>query len=47
MAVLPPQGIGEILGAAFQLYQRYRRTLVAIDSVDVVKPRQTGAEDGR
>jgi hypothetical protein len=47
MAALPPQGIGEILGAAFRLYQRYRRTLVAIAAVDVVKPRQTGAEDGR
>jgi hypothetical protein len=35
MAALPPRGIGEILGAAFQLYRRYRRTLVAIDAVDV------------
>jgi hypothetical protein len=36
-AALPrPLGVGEILGAAFQLYQRYWRTLVAIAAVVVV-----------
>lgn len=36
MAALPPRGIGEILGAAFQLYRRYWRTLLAIAAVVVV-----------
>jgi hypothetical protein len=37
-AALPrPMGIGEILSAAFQLYQRYWRTLLAIAAV-VVAP---------
>ena len=36
MAALPPLGIGEILGAAFQLYRRHWRTLVAIAAVVVV-----------
>ena len=36
MAALPPRGIGEILSAAFQLYRRYWRTLVAIAAVVVV-----------
>jgi hypothetical protein len=36
-AALPrPMGIGEILSAAFQLYQRYWRTLLAIAAVVVV-----------
>jgi hypothetical protein len=36
-AALPrPMGIGEILGTAFQLYQRHWRTLVAIAAVVVV-----------
>jgi hypothetical protein len=47
MAALPPQGIGEILSTALQLYRRHWRTLVAIAAVDVVEPRQTEAEDGR
>jgi hypothetical protein len=33
---LAPRGIGEILSAAFQLYRRYWRTLVAIAAVVVV-----------
>jgi hypothetical protein len=36
MAALPPRGIGEILRAAFQLYQRHWRTLLAIAAVVVV-----------
>jgi Membrane domain of glycerophosphoryl diester phosphodiesterase len=36
MPALPPRGIGEILGVAFQLYRRYWRTLVAIAAVVVV-----------
>jgi membrane-anchored glycerophosphoryl diester phosphodiesterase (GDPDase) len=36
MAALPPRGIGEILRAAFQLYRRHWRTLVAIAAVVVV-----------
>jgi Membrane domain of glycerophosphoryl diester phosphodiesterase len=36
MAALPPRGIGEILSAAFQLYRRHWRTLVAIAAVVVV-----------
>jgi hypothetical protein len=36
-AALPrPMGIGEILGTAFQLYQRHWRTLLAIAAVVVV-----------
>jgi hypothetical protein len=33
---LPPRGIGQILRAAFQLYQRHWRTLMAIAAVVVV-----------
>jgi hypothetical protein len=36
MATLPPRGIGEILSAAFQLYRRHWRTLLAIAAVVVV-----------
>jgi hypothetical protein len=36
MAALPPRGIGEILSAAFQLYRRHWRTLMAIAAVVVV-----------
>jgi hypothetical protein len=36
MAALPPRGIGEILSAAFQLYRRYWRTLLAIAAAVVV-----------
>jgi hypothetical protein len=36
MAALPPRGIGEILRAAFQLYRRHWRTLMAIAAVVVV-----------
>jgi hypothetical protein len=36
LAALPPRGIGEILSAAFQLYRRYWRTLLAIAAVVVV-----------
>jgi Membrane domain of glycerophosphoryl diester phosphodiesterase len=36
MAALPTRGIGEILSAAFQLYRRHWRTLVAIAAVVVV-----------
>jgi hypothetical protein len=36
MAALSPRGIGEILSAAFQLYRRHWRTLVAIAAVVVV-----------
>jgi hypothetical protein len=36
MAALPPRGIGEILGAAFQLYRRYWRTLLPIAALVVV-----------
>ena len=36
MAALPPRGIGEILGAAFQLYRRYWRTLLVIAAMVVV-----------
>jgi hypothetical protein len=36
MAALPPRGIGEILRAAFQLYRRHWRTLLAIAAVVVV-----------
>jgi hypothetical protein len=36
IAALPPQGIGEILRTAFQLYRRSWRTLVAIAAVVVV-----------
>jgi hypothetical protein len=36
LAALPPRGIGEILRAAFQLYQRHWRTLLAIAAVVVV-----------
>jgi hypothetical protein len=36
IAALPPRGIGEILSAAFQLYRRHWRTLVAIAAVVVV-----------
>jgi ABC-type uncharacterized transport system permease subunit len=36
-AALPrPMGVGEILSTAFQLYQRYWRTLLAIAAVVVV-----------
>ena len=36
LAALPPRRIGEILSAAFQLYRRHWRTLVAIAAVVVV-----------
>jgi hypothetical protein len=36
MAAMAPRGIGEILRAAFQLYRRYWRTLMAIAAVVVV-----------
>lgn len=36
LAALPPRGIGEILSAAFQLYRRHWRTLMAIAAVVVV-----------
>ena len=36
MAALPPRSIGEILSAAFQLYRRHWRTLMAIAAVVVV-----------
>jgi hypothetical protein len=36
IAALPPRGIGELLSAAFRLYRRYWRTLVAIAAVVVV-----------
>jgi hypothetical protein len=36
IAALPPRRIGEILAAAFQLYRRHWRTLVAIAAVVVV-----------
>ena len=36
MAALPPRGIGDVLGAAFQLHRRHWRTLLAIASVVVV-----------
>jgi hypothetical protein len=36
MAALPPRRIGELLRAAFQLYQRHWRTLMAIAAVVVV-----------
>jgi hypothetical protein len=36
MAALGPRGIGEILSAAFQLYRRHWRTLLAIAAVVVV-----------
>jgi hypothetical protein len=36
IAALPPRGIGEILSAAFQLYQRYWRTLLPIAALVVV-----------
>ncbi len=36
MAALPPRRIGELLSAAFQLYRRHWRTLVAIAAVVVV-----------
>jgi hypothetical protein len=36
IAALPPRGIGEILRAAFQLYRRHWRTLVAIAALVVV-----------
>jgi hypothetical protein len=36
MAALAPRRIGEILRAAFQLYRRHWRTLVAIAAVVVV-----------
>ena len=36
MATLPPRSIGEILSAAFQLYRRHWRTLLAIAAVVVV-----------
>jgi len=36
MAALPPRRIGEILSAAFQLYRRHWRTLMAIAAVVVV-----------
>ena len=36
MAALPPRGMGEILSAAFQLYRRHWRTLMAIAAVVVV-----------
>src|SRR5215216_4621310 len=35
-AAMPPRSIGEILRAAFQLYRRHWRTLVAIAAVVVV-----------
>ena len=35
-AALTPRGIGEILSAAFQLYRRHWRTLMAIAAVVVV-----------
>jgi hypothetical protein len=35
-AALRPRGIGEILSAAFQLYQRHWQTLLAIAAVVVV-----------
>src|SRR5829696_3475361 len=36
MAALPPRSIGELLRAAFQLYRRHWRTLMAIAAVVVV-----------
>jgi hypothetical protein len=36
IAALPPRGIGEILSAAFQLYRRSWRTLMAVAAVVVV-----------
>jgi hypothetical protein len=36
IAALPPRGIGEILSAAFQLYRRHWRTLMAIAAVVIV-----------
>jgi hypothetical protein len=36
MAAMPARGIGEILSAAFQLYRRHWRTLLAIAAVAVV-----------
>jgi hypothetical protein len=36
LATLPPRRIGEILRAAFQLYRRHWRTLMAIAAVVVV-----------
>jgi hypothetical protein len=36
VAALAPRGIGEILRAAFQLYRRHWRTLMAIAAVVVV-----------
>jgi hypothetical protein len=36
MAALPPRRIGELLSAAFQLYRRHWRTLMAIAAVVVV-----------
>ena len=36
MAAMPPRRIGEILSAAFQLYRRHWRTLMAIAAVVVV-----------
>jgi hypothetical protein len=38
MATMPPRRIGEILSAAFQLYRRHWRTLLAIAAVVVVPP---------
>jgi glycerophosphoryl diester phosphodiesterase family protein len=36
ITALPPRGIGELLRAAFQLYRRYWRTLMAIAALVVV-----------
>ena len=50
MAALPPRRIGEILSAAFQLYRRHWRTLMAIAAVVVVPamvgPTPLGRVDG-